>query len=249
VSRFPRHESTKTKERERRIESTYLHDAGDRSAPHSSHQRNHDWMSLSRYNPDEMEFKHLTTNISYKIEPNPAGGFIARGTDPSIAPIEAPTMEEVQKKIQTQLLGSIATRLPSLSLPMLLAKGAAASSKTISRTVINTSDGQSVVSKEASPEDMKQFSTKFASILRKDFPTLAQELSTRVDGTVPSESQSGISPQASPFGDGLNIYRDAFPQNAANRPILPETNSAWRFIAICALALGLALAFLLYAHR
>lgn len=197
-----------------------------------------------------MEFKHLTTNISYRIEPNPAGGFIARSTDPSITPIEAPTVEELQKKIQAQLLGSFATQFPGLSLPTLLAKGAAAGSKTISRTVINTSDGHSVITKDASPEDMKQFASQFAGMLRKDFPELAQELSARVDGAVPSdpESQRPISLQANPSG-APNVYRDAFPENAANRPILPETNSAWRFIGIGALVLALALAFLLYAHR
>lgn len=56
-----------------------------------------------------------TTSIKkfiYRIEPNPAGGFIARPSDPSLAPIEGATREEVQQKIQAKIAEMIQGQLP-----------------------------------------------------------------------------------------------------------------------------------------
>ena len=61
-----------------------------------------------------MELKRLINQFAYKIEPKPDGGFIARVTDPTIPPIEAPTREELQKKIQQHILNSISTEFPAL---------------------------------------------------------------------------------------------------------------------------------------
>ena len=197
-----------------------------------------------------MNIKHLASQVTYKIEPNPAGGFIARSTDPSIAPIEAPTAEELQKKIQAQLMGSIGTLFPGSNLPTLLAKVAAAGATTVTRTVTtSTANGTSVVSREASPEEVKEFAKQFAGIMQKDFPELAQELSAKVERSVASSALSpdGISPQIS-LGSGSNENRDGFPQNAANRPILPETNNVWKFVGIFVFVMALVL-FLLYARR
>ena len=206
-------------------------------------------MGLRRYNRDDMNIKQLATQVTYKIEANPAGGFIARSTDPSIAPIEAPTVEELQKKIQERLMGSIGALLPGSSLPTMLAKVAAAGATTITRTVTtSTSDGNTIISREASPEEVKQFAMQFAGIMQKDFPELAQELSAKVAAAPSPLSPNSTNLQIS-SESGSNMHSDGFPQNAANNPILPETNGLWRFVAICAVALALALAFLLYAHR
>ena len=48
----------------------------------------------------------------YRIEPNPAGGFIARPSDPSLDPIEGATREEVQQKIQAKIAEMIQSQLP-----------------------------------------------------------------------------------------------------------------------------------------
>jgi len=210
-------------------------------------------VALRRYNPHNMELKHLKTKISYTIEPNPAGGFIARSADPSIPSIEAPTMEELQNKIQTQLTATITSQFPGLNMPVAIAKAAAAWGNAISRTVtVNTSNGDSVISKAASPEEVKQFAKQFAGIVQKDFPELAQELSAKAERLVPSDStqQDGVGPQTRlPIATFSNVNRGAFPKDAANRPILPEASSTWRFLGICAIMLALALAFLLYTHR
>jgi hypothetical protein len=43
-----------------------------------------------------MELKRLISHFTYRIEPKPGGGFIAHPADPSVAPLEAPTREELQ---------------------------------------------------------------------------------------------------------------------------------------------------------
>ena len=61
-----------------------------------------------------MDLKRLVQQFAYKIEPKPEGGFIARPSDPSIPPLEAPTREELQKKIQERLVNSLGERFPAL---------------------------------------------------------------------------------------------------------------------------------------
>ena len=61
-----------------------------------------------------MELKRLVQQFAYKIEPKPEGGFIARPSDPSIPPLEAPTREELQQKIQERIASSLGTAFPAL---------------------------------------------------------------------------------------------------------------------------------------
>ena len=65
-----------------------------------------------------MELKRLLTHFMYRIEPNPAGGFIARCSDPNVAPLVAPTREELQEKIQANIASGLATEFPGLKLPL-----------------------------------------------------------------------------------------------------------------------------------
>ena len=61
-----------------------------------------------------MELKQLIRRFAYKIEPKPEGGFIARSTDPSVPSLEAPTREELQRKIQENLIRSLGESFPAL---------------------------------------------------------------------------------------------------------------------------------------
>ena len=65
-----------------------------------------------------MELKRLISHFTYRIEPKPGGGFIAHPSDPSVAPIEAPTREELQKKIQEKILADLSAQFPGLKLPL-----------------------------------------------------------------------------------------------------------------------------------
>src|SRR5215469_9725304 len=64
-----------------------------------------------------MDLKRLITQVAYKIEAKPEGGFIARATDPSVPPLEAPTREELQQKIQQKILAVISDELPAFKVP------------------------------------------------------------------------------------------------------------------------------------
>jgi hypothetical protein len=64
-----------------------------------------------------MDLKRLITQFAYRIEPQPEGGFIAHTTDPSIPPLEAPTRQELQKKIQERIFAAISSEFPALKLP------------------------------------------------------------------------------------------------------------------------------------
>jgi len=65
-----------------------------------------------------MELKRLISRCTYRIEPKPDGGFIAQPDDPSVAPLEAPTREELQKKIQENILVGLSGQFPGLKLPL-----------------------------------------------------------------------------------------------------------------------------------
>jgi hypothetical protein len=65
-----------------------------------------------------MDLKRLITYFTYRIEPKPEGGFIAHASDPKIAPLEAPTREELQRKIQENIASSLAEEFPGLKLPL-----------------------------------------------------------------------------------------------------------------------------------
>lgn len=64
-----------------------------------------------------MDLKRLVTHFTYRIEPKPEGGFIARPSDPSVPPLEAATRDELQKKIQEKIFSGLAAEFPALKIP------------------------------------------------------------------------------------------------------------------------------------
>src|SRR6476659_2185693 len=64
-----------------------------------------------------MEFKRLFSQFTYHIEAKPEGGFIARASDPTLPPLEAPNQMELRQKIQDSINASIQTQFPGLKLP------------------------------------------------------------------------------------------------------------------------------------
>jgi hypothetical protein len=65
-----------------------------------------------------MDFKRLITHFTYRIEPKPEGGFIARCKDPNLPPIVGATREEVDQKIQANISADLAAQFPGLKLPL-----------------------------------------------------------------------------------------------------------------------------------
>lgn len=64
-----------------------------------------------------MELQRLITHFTYRVEPKPEGGFIAHASDPSVPPLEAPTREELQQKIQANIAAGLVAEFPHLKLP------------------------------------------------------------------------------------------------------------------------------------
>jgi hypothetical protein len=64
-----------------------------------------------------MELKQLIANFTYRIEPKPEGGFIARGSDPGLPVLEAATRQELQEKMQAGINDAISAAFPGLKLP------------------------------------------------------------------------------------------------------------------------------------
>src|SRR6266436_6142126 len=67
--------------------------------------------------PNTVDLKRIISTFTYRIEPNPRGGFIAHANDPSLPPLEAPTRPELQQKIQANIGVALAKEFPELNLP------------------------------------------------------------------------------------------------------------------------------------
>jgi hypothetical protein len=65
-----------------------------------------------------MELKQLVKQFSYRIEPKPEGGFIARSTDPTVPALEASTREELQRQIAEKFSAAISQSFPGLKIPV-----------------------------------------------------------------------------------------------------------------------------------
>ena len=65
-----------------------------------------------------MDLKRLVSQFAYHIEQKPDGGFIARASDPSTPPLEAPTREELLKTIQQKVVADLSAEFPDLKLAL-----------------------------------------------------------------------------------------------------------------------------------
>jgi len=65
-----------------------------------------------------MDLKRLVTQFAYRIEAKPGGGFVAHASDPSAPTLDAPTREELRKKIQEKILATLSVEFPGLKLPL-----------------------------------------------------------------------------------------------------------------------------------
>ena len=55
-----------------------------------------------------------TSNIRYRIDAKPEGGFVATSSDPGMPAIEGATREEVQQKIEAAITDMISKELPTV---------------------------------------------------------------------------------------------------------------------------------------
>ena len=64
-----------------------------------------------------MELKRLITHFTYRIEPKPEGGFIARCSDPTVPPLEAASRFELERQIKAKITAEMESQFPGLKIP------------------------------------------------------------------------------------------------------------------------------------
>jgi hypothetical protein len=209
-----------------------------------------------------MELKHLVKQFTYRIEPKPEGGFIAHATDPSIPPLEAPTREQLQQKIQAKIADALATEFPGLKLPT-----AEGNERTFSFHIEHTPEGkfaihssdpnEAVIEGKTHDEIEGRLAEKLLGFVGKHFaPELSQALAAqgnpadikvvvnRQTFTVKTHSGQASSGTAQDFQSATPLELNA----SDNAPIIPESSGAWsvlRFL-LAALIVGMMLYLFLY---
>ena len=155
-----------------------------------------------------MELKHLVQRYVYRIEPKPEGGFIARATDPTIPTLEAPTREELQRKIQEKLVAELGARFPGLKLPVLENKQVKwevhIDNKPGGGFTVHSDEPGAAVSDPATREKIDHFAEDLLNFVDKNFPQLSQAIAAKAgsqDVQVFTTEKISISKKNdSPFG-------------------------------------------------
>src|ERR1700739_3195461 len=133
-----------------------------------------------------MKLKRLVQQFTYRVEPKPEGGFIARCTDPTVPPLEAPTREELQQQIQARLRAVLQEKFPGLKLPALENKHVEWQVHIDRKagggfTVHSDQQGASNV-EPATHEKIDHFAEELLGFVDKHFPDLSQALAAQVGG-------------------------------------------------------------------
>jgi len=210
-----------------------------------------------------MELKRLITHFTYRIEPKPEGGFIAHASDPTLAPLEAPTREELQQKIQANINAALAAEFPGLKLPL--------ENKEVNFTfhiehkpgggfTLHSTDGSGAAIEGATHAEIQSpFVEKFLGLLGKHLMpegerALAGQLGNGEVRVVVNRnvSFSSGSPQVTSGAAAQQTLPTGFLQADANStdlmnantssPITPEPSSSWpifRFLLVLLILLAL----------
>jgi hypothetical protein len=226
-----------------------------------------------------MDFKHLITRLAYKIEPKPEGGFVARATDPTVPPLEAPTREELQQKIRENMLNLVSADILGGKLP---ADGRHhqisfhVEHKPGGGFTIHSADPNAPVVEVADLKELEaQFLGKYAGLLGDKFliPLMAKAFAAQagagtmeimVDSKTSSQMISG--PKAVAFGS-KNFFA---PQRTSaempettnpstgqanlngsigNNPITPESSNIWKTFCFVLLVIMATLVYFFLIHR
>ena len=189
-----------------------------------------------------MEFKRLISHFTYRIEPKPEGGFIARASDPTLPPLEAPTREELNQKIQANISASLASEFPQLKLPTEnreLKFAFHIESKPDGGFAIHSADPNAQPIEGTSHEEMERhFAEKLITFAGKHFmPELAQALAaqgnsgdvkvfvTRKTGFTTKKDSYTLSGSAAALPTAGSIQSDDARIEVAN-PADPNINNA-----------------------
>ena len=218
-----------------------------------------------------MEFKHTISKFIYRIEAKPDGGFIARTADGAMPPLEAPTREELQQKIQEAISATLANEFPGLKLPLEsreLKYSFHIEPKFGGGFIAHSTDPAHPPIEGATHEEVQQtLAEKLAGTLGSYLlPQLSQALGKQIEagdinvvvnrkvsftasaGSNPQtlSGAPGLPPGSVQTGDGKNQSLVDF---ADNSPIVPVASGNWpvfRFLLTLAI---LAVVMYFYLHR
>ena len=211
-----------------------------------------------------MELKHLISHFTYRIEPKPEGGFIAHPSDPTVPPLEAPTREELQQKIQANIGAALAAEFPGLKLPIennQLKFSFHVEHKPGGGFIIQSTDGKGSPIEGASHAEIEShFAEKVVGLLGKHLmPELSQALAGQLgsgDVKVFVNRKVGF-PAGSPaltLGYAGSIQAESAKSTgtvnpADSSPIIPERSSGGTILRfVLALAI-IAVLMYLFLHR
>jgi hypothetical protein len=225
-----------------------------------------------------MDIQTITKKYAYKIEPNPAGGFIARATDPTVSPIEGATREEVQQKIRETVFAGLSQAFPGLKIPL-----ETKNAKLEFHIERKPEGGFSVHSTEVGSPSMApathakvdHVAEQLFDFVDKHFPQFSQALAAQANEVQVTTNQTvtalpskdlrlGVkdllptSPMPSDTVDvqiakstgKVNVVDSSFGAAITNAPITPQTNSSWPFLRFLLIALVVAaVAYFFLQHR
>jgi hypothetical protein len=219
-----------------------------------------------------MELKSLITHFTYRIEPKPEGGFIAHTTDPTVPPLEAPTREELQRKIQENIAAGLASEFPGLKLPLenqQLKFAFHIERKPGGSFAIHSADPDAPLIEGATHEEIEShFAEKLIAFVGKHFiPELSQALAAQGSGDVKVfvNRKTGFTVNA---GSHTIQTDDVTKEDAKlvetktanarlgsvgdamdNSPITPETSSSWTIFRFLLALLIIAAMMYFFLHR
>ncbi len=208
-----------------------------------------------------VNIRHAIARIPYKIEPKPEGGFVARAKDETVAPIEAPTREELTQKI----LAAVSAQFPEFKLPadekdvQVSVKSKALNKDFSISTNPNEGGGN------GNPDNL--VSRSLEKLLGFAAPHLAAELAKQLAAQAGNGSfkvtinkKTALGVNSGPQGLSFGAPKDSVVENAASsvqtlcagtgmidgRPITPEPSNFGRVAKFVILALVLAVFAYLY---
>src|ERR1700731_2772994 len=165
-----------------------------------------------------MELKRQFTHFRNLIEPKPEGGFIAHPTDPTVPPLEAPTREELQRKIQENIAVGLASEFPGLKLPLenqQLKFAFHIERKPGGGFAIHSADPNAKPIEGAAQEEIEShFAEKLIAFVGKHFiPELSQALAAQGSGDIKVfvKRNTGFTVNAGSHTLSLGIARDLPP--------------------------------------
>ena len=219
-----------------------------------------------------MELKSLITHFTYRIEPKPEGGFIAHTTDPTVPPLEAPTREELQRKIQANIAAGLASEFPGLKLPLenqQLKFAFHIERKPGGGFAIHSADPNAPPIEGATHEEIEShFAEKLIAFVGKHFmPELSRALAAQGSGDIKvfvnrktaftvnagstTTQTDDVTREDAKLGDTkiANASLGSVGDAIDNSPITPETSSSWTIFRFLLALLIIAAMMYFFLHR